>query len=341
LSGGAPDCAQPWSSGAEIGGVTAPRPIVPGRTYLVTRRCTQREHLLRPDPEVTQIYEYCLGEAAQRHDIVLHAWTALSNHHHVVVTDTKGKLPAFLERLHKMVAKAMNARLGRSENFWAAEQASAVYLVEADDRLRKLVYVLANPVRHHLVERVEDWPGATSLAQTLSLAPKEVERPSFFRDDGPMPDTITLEPKRLEGFSNRDAHEWQRLLEEALSVVEASAREKRAADGRRVVGREQILRRKPTHRPTTPKARRRLCPAIACKQPARRRLELAELRGFRAAHRNARSQLLKGDRDVRFPVGTYRLREFSALLFGDPRVAAMPPPSAVTRQAPKEATTSA
>ena len=43
-----------------------PRPVAPGRFTMITRRCTQRQLLLRPDPETNQIFLYVLGLAAQR-----------------------------------------------------------------------------------------------------------------------------------------------------------------------------------------------------------------------------------------------------------------------------------
>jgi len=107
---------------------------------------TQRQYFLRPSQQVTQIYEYCLAEAAERFDVTLHGWVAMSNHQHVVFTDEHGNYPAFLGHLDKMIAKAMNARLGRWENFWAAEQPNVVHLVQAPDRFDKLLYLLMNPV---------------------------------------------------------------------------------------------------------------------------------------------------------------------------------------------------
>src|SRR5207244_8768355 len=96
-----------------------------------------------------------------------------------------------------------NARLGRWENFWATEQPNAVFLVEDDDRFAKLVYLLANPVADDLVDRVVDWPGACSLAQTLSGRELRVKRPrGFFREDGPMPDHVVLRAERMEGFAS-------------------------------------------------------------------------------------------------------------------------------------------
>ena len=50
--------------------MTAPRQVIPGSPYLVTRRCTQRQLLLRPDPIVNQVLRFCLAVAAERHGIL-------------------------------------------------------------------------------------------------------------------------------------------------------------------------------------------------------------------------------------------------------------------------------
>ena len=45
--------------------MTLPREVIPERFYMVTRRCTQRLFLLRPDSETNNVFLYCLAEAAQ------------------------------------------------------------------------------------------------------------------------------------------------------------------------------------------------------------------------------------------------------------------------------------
>ncbi|MCI0432809.1 MAG: hypothetical protein L0271_04055, partial [Gemmatimonadetes bacterium] len=77
--------------------MTLPREIVPGRFYMVTRRCTQRQFLLRPNPETNNAFIYCLAVAAQRCDINVLLPCAMSNHAHTVVYDRHGTLPAFTE----------------------------------------------------------------------------------------------------------------------------------------------------------------------------------------------------------------------------------------------------
>lgn len=299
-----------------------PRPIAPGRTYLVSRRCTQREYLMRPDPRTEQIYLYCVGEAAARYGVTLYGWIALSNHHHLVVRDNHGNLPEFLAHLHKLFAKAMNAYRGRWENFFASEQCCAVYLVEDADRFDKLIYLLCNPVADHLVERVAEWPGACSLAQNLSGLPKTVERPAgYFRKDGPMPERVTLRAEKLQGFEHLSDEAWSVKIRDAVRAEEQRARAERAKRGQHVLGAKRIRRASITDRPSTVEPRRVLRPCVACRNEDVRVAELLALRAFRAAYREARLRFEAGDHGVIFPFGTCRYARLGA------RCAAAAPPS--------------
>jgi hypothetical protein len=275
----------------------------------MSRRCTQRQMLLRPDPKVEAIYLYCLAEAIARYSITLHAFIAMSNHQHLVVTDNLGNFPEFLAHLNKMLAKAMNALLGRRENFWATEQPNVVYLVEAEDRFRKVVYLLANPVADHLVENVADWPGASSFGLHASGRVQRVKRPrGFFRDASKMPAEVELRIERPAGFESLSDEQWRAKVLEAVREEEERARKARAATGTRVLGRKAILR---AHWRTTPKTiepRGKLRPCLACVDKARRVRELETLLAFRARRRAAWLRFIAGESDVRFPYGTYRVR---------------------------------
>lgn len=297
--------------------MTVARQVVAGRTYLISRRCTQRQLLLRPEPAVEQIYLYCLGEAAERYNVTIHAFVAMSNHQHLVVRDNDGNFPEFLAHLHKMIAKAVNGLRGRWENLWASEQPSAVHLVEAGDRFDKLIYLLANPVADHLVNRVSDWPGACSFGMHLSGRSRTVRRPrGFFRVGGKMPEEVTLHIERPEGFEALSEREWVAKVEDAVRQQEESARDERTATGRGVLGRKAILRAQPTDCPDTVELRRQLRPHVACLDGPRRLAALAALAAFRGERRAALRRLLDGERDVVFPHGTYRVR---TLIFSTPQ----------------------
>jgi hypothetical protein len=91
--------------------VTLPRQVLPGSFYKITRRCTQRQFLLRPDDVTNNVFAYCLGEAAERFEIDVLMTSAESNHHHTDIFDRHGNVIAFVERFHKLVAKALRQRV--------------------------------------------------------------------------------------------------------------------------------------------------------------------------------------------------------------------------------------
>jgi putative transposase len=147
--------------------MSLPREVLPGQTYMITRRCTQRQFLMRPDKETNNAFIYCLAEAAARFRIEVLFTAAMANHHHTGIYDAEGNYPAFLEHFHKLFAKCQNALRGRRENFWSSEQTSVVRLVDPSDALDKMTYALTNPVKDGLVEKAHHWPGVSSLGFLL------------------------------------------------------------------------------------------------------------------------------------------------------------------------------
>jgi len=147
------------------------RQVFPGEFYLITRRCTQRQFLLRPDPATNNAFTYCLIEAAQRCQIDIVLPCAMSKHHHTVIFDRHGRYSEFVEQFHKMLARSQNALRGRWENLWSSKQACVVLLVGREDVMQKLVYTAVDPVKDHLVDRVHHWPGVNGLHALLTARP--------------------------------------------------------------------------------------------------------------------------------------------------------------------------
>ena len=291
--------------------MTLPREIIPGRFYMVTRRCTQRQLLLRPDPATNNAFLYCLAEAALRCDLDVLLPCAMSNHHHTVVFDRHGNLPAFTEHFHKLLARCLNALRGRWENFWSSEQVCIVHLVEPADVLRKLVYAAANPVQDHLVEKVCHWPGVNGLAALLAQRALHVTRPRhFFRPDGTMPDEITLQLVLPPELGDPDA--VRAALRREVAAVETAAAAERQRTGARVLGRRAILRQSWRAYPTRPAPRRQLRPQVAARSMWSRIEALLRNRVFLAAYREARKQWTAGT-VIPFPPGTYWLRRHAGV----------------------------
>ena len=76
---------------------------------------------------------------------------------------------------------------GRWENMWSTEPPCIVELVNRADVIDKIVYVAANPVLDHLVDRIDHWPGAKTVRSLLNQEPIVASRPvCFFSVDGSM-----------------------------------------------------------------------------------------------------------------------------------------------------------
>jgi REP element-mobilizing transposase RayT len=279
--------------------------VLPGITYLVTRRCTHRQLLLRPSETTNGIFKYVLAVAAERYGVQVHAFCVMSNHFHLVVTDPHARLPAFEQYLASLVARAVNASLARSENLWDPRSFSAVVLADPDDVIEKAAYVLANPVAAGLVERAEEWPGLWSDLDDGNLI--EASRPEmFFRPGGPTPDRAVLELVSPPGFV--EPEEFRRRVHEALRLREDEARRTLAADGRRFLGRVLVLAQRPTARPSSPKVSRELSPRVAARDKWTRLEVLGRLKRFADEYRHARARFTGGERTAVFPAGTYALR---------------------------------
>ncbi len=294
--------------------MTLPREILPGSTYLITRRCTQRQFLLSPSEEVNQIFLYCLASAAERTSVQVHVFCVMSNHWHAVVTDVEGKLPDFMAWVHKYVAKTMNAKLGRWENFWSSNPYSAVRLESPEDILDKIVYVLTNPVAAGLVACGSQWPGLLSKTTDIGGRPLTVDRPKVhFRPDGPMPGRISITlkpPPPVVSMSLRKfVAEIQCRVKEMEDMIQAKFRKTR----RRFLGPKACLKQRRADRPATQEPRREISPKIAAQDKALRTAALQRLRAFVTAYRAAFLKWKKGVRNVLFPAGTFWLRVHAAV----------------------------
>ena len=289
--------------------MTWPRRVVPGTTYLLTRRCTERRYLLVPRGITPKLVGYCIALAAQRHSIDLHALMVMSNHWHAVLTDPHGRVTEFARDVHALVARALNAHYGRWESLWSSQRLSLVELSDAEDVLEKLVYTTTNPVEAGLVERPRDWPGLRTLPEHILRAPRRMERPKtrFFRRSG-LPESAELRLSRPAQWDQLDLREYVDRYKERVRKRVDDLRAHRLAEGRGVLGVHALRRQRKDGRPKTSAPRRRPDPAIASRDPARRVALVTELRAFRDAYRDARKRWLGGHASVIFPQGTLLMR---------------------------------
>jgi len=275
---------------------------------MVTRRCSQRQFLLRADRETNEAVLYCLGVAAAKHGVELHGVTAMSNALCINCRDVEGLGPKFRQYLMSLLARFMNVHRSRWEAFWSSDAPSVVELVDAEAQLAQLVYNLTDPVRQQLVDRVHNWPGVSSLRYQLSGKPVRVKRPKkFFRSNGRMPDEVELRFVPPPSFAHLEHDAWAKLLGDRVRLVEEQAADERRKKGTRIAGRKAVLRRSPYSCPRTSPARRNLNPRVACRSKRKRLAALDRMKRFELRYRAALRLLAQGVRDVVFPAGTWQL----------------------------------
>ncbi|MDC3379321.1 transposase [Planctomycetota bacterium] len=293
--------------------MTAPRWLLPGKTYLLTRRCTQRQLLLAPTSTVREVFRYCLAQAASKFGVEVHAVLVMSNHFHVVATDPRAELPRFMHWLDLHVARAMNVHHRRGENFWSNAPFSAVVLGNADSVLDKIVYTLANPIEAGLVAHLREWPGVYSKVSELAGGQWVADRPGFFfRQKGKaLPEAVRLTLRKPPQFADLSPEAFRKAVSKALKARVRAIKADRGERGLHgFLGRQGVLSQvnEPFRSAGSTRPDRGLCPRLACRDKWRR-IELATtLVAFYNAYRDARDRWLIGEQDVVFPAGTYWLR---------------------------------
>jgi putative transposase len=280
--------------------MTLPRRVLPNRTYLITRRCSERRFFLRPDPQVTWIFEYLLALACERHGIELHGFVCMSNHYHLVVTDRDAHLPEFQQYFNSLLARAVNCARGRWEAFWSRDSFSAVELLEHADVVDKLAYTLLNPVRAGLVGRARAWGGATSASMRFG-GRRLVARPSdFFSDNMPEHASLELVAPAFQG-------EFGSKLDEQLAARLQAVEQQLRKSGCRPMGMAVVLRQPWNESPAAREPRRGLVPRLAARCATVRIAAIFELQHWVKAYRTALACFKAGQREVEWPPGTYRM----------------------------------
>jgi hypothetical protein len=109
-------------------------------------------------------------------------------------------------------------------------------------------------------------PGVTTFQATISGGHITATRPKhFFRDDGDMPEVVSLAIARPHGFQDHGQTEWANLVTQHVRAREADHRQRRAEKGVTVLGRDRILWQSPFHGPESHAPRFQMSPRVAAK----------------------------------------------------------------------------
>lgn len=291
--------------------MTAPRKIIPGRTWFVTRRTTRRHFLLRPDEDGTSqaLYWYTTAVLAKKFGIVLHAVQVLSTHIHEVLTDVHGNLPRFVQERNRALANALKCFRKWPEEVFQRAPASYVELFGVHAIVDKIAYTITNCVSAELVEAPHKWPGVRTTVTDFGTS-IEVERPNiYFKSTNPVwPEKASIRisvPHQLEeAFGETTA--LKLLAEKTSHAISVAVSTVRAAG--RTFAKVRELTRVPFQRrsrSSEPFGARN--PTFACGS-VQEEVHKAkrERRLFLAAYYAALDAIRRGIRAPPFPEGSWR-----------------------------------
>ncbi len=291
-------------------------------TYLLTRNTSQRCYFLRPSKELREAILYCIADAQAQHPVQIHAFCAMSNHIHVVLTDPDGIAPLFVQAMNQNIARYVNCSLGRFGAMWeGGARPNYCVLPEYGDILDKIVYTLTNPVKAGLVSQHHLWPGAISSVSQIARGRITTKRPNrfFSKTDDPTILTRELILTQAPGPVVMSPEDYGHYLTRRVAEVEESIAADREANGQKWLGRKECLKINPFDAPTTKWTPFTLNPKVSSKHEEARKAWILRLKRFRTHYREAKREFRAGNREVPFPPGTYAMRVFWAVAL-DPQL---------------------
>jgi len=293
--------------------------VLPGTSYMLTRRTTRRYFLFRPDQDGTQqnIFLYCLAVAAEKKGVEVHAVTCMSDHPHLVVTDVRGTLPKFLHQDHRLLANATKCHRGWPEEVFNKAGTSKVKLCSVGAWIDEIAYCIANPVACFAVRRARDWPGVTVLPEDIGTKEFEVPRPDVYFDpkNPEWPEVahlkITMPKVLLDAFGLEGA---QHQIAARVAQLEEEAHADARRQGKGFGTPHSAMQCKHTVRASSwePFGARNPTFAAGGDQEAAQRAR-EQRRAFLESYQACLSRWQRGERDMLWPAGTWKMRVLHAV----------------------------
>lgn len=127
----------------------------PGAVYHIMSRGDRRNAIYRDDIDRQTFLDLLAKEAIQQRWRI-YAYCLMGNHYHLLIGTPDGNLVAGMRRLNGVYTQVFNKRHGLVGHVLQGRYKSII--VERDVYLLELArYIVLNPVRGNLVQRVQDW----------------------------------------------------------------------------------------------------------------------------------------------------------------------------------------
>lgn len=158
-----------------------PRFAVAGYAHHVTQCSVGQLPAFLDDADRAAYLAY-MYQAASDSNVTLQAYVLMNDHVHIVATPSRHEgLGQMMQRIGRRYVARFNKLHQRSGTLWAGRFRAAVLDPERFV-LCCLTHIERNPMRHRLVERVEDWPWSSAPHHLgLDCNPMLVNPPAYWQ----------------------------------------------------------------------------------------------------------------------------------------------------------------
>ncbi len=208
----------------------------PDAVYHVTSRGNARADIFDDDND-RHLFLSILGQTVKRFNWLCHAYCLMGNHYHLLIETPEGNLSAGMRHLNGVYTQAYN-RLHHKDGHVFKGRFKAV-LVEKESHLLELCrYVVLNPVRANMVERVEQYQWSSYLP-TLGMAgvpPYLTTEWILFNFSASLPESRRLYRQFVKEGMTVDDTPWEKLTGQIILGTEGFIQQAKEMIG----GREEI-----------------------------------------------------------------------------------------------------
>ena len=296
--------------------MTPPRYIVEDQLVFVTCVAAGRSFRFLPTEAVVQLLWFVLAVVVRKYGIAVHEVMWMSNHYHLVLTDVRGNLPDFMRELNSLISRGLNALRGSTGS--NIEKGYNIVTPADDEKVvGHCVYSLLNACATHLVDRVREWTGVSSLALDYGK-PMLIERPKAglwkhagtkerartagrgtspgrarFRGRTKMPERIEFELVRPAIRPDLGDDELRALIRERVEAGELALIRERAEKGRKALGMKRVLRQSWSDTPSTSRVLFETTPRVSGRSKWARLEALGRRLDFEAEYVAARDKIVR------------------------------------------------
>ena len=252
------------------------RNLDPEKIRLMTIRTERAELLMLPNrrrqKDIRNIIGGVVGKYQKKLNIKIFGYIFTSNHYHILYQASEGNSWLFAQNINREIAKRVNRTLNREGHFWQRRYSEQIVL-DVEDGLEALLYIICNPVSHGLIKDLENSPFLSSY-DSLVYGKKEVysftnysEYNKALRnpkkkkvDIRDYQELYSIEISSLPYFEGVSIFEMREILRDLISSRVKKLVEERRTQGKGFLGKKAILDSSPfSHPKEVKKSSRPLC----------------------------------------------------------------------------------